>query len=249
MMANYILIPGANGRIGLNSVKNFLKKGYYVIAVDKDISKLKKINSKLLITYKIDLSREANIKKLFKKISSYKNKINGILYCLYPKTKHWGKKFEDLDEKILGENLYLQIGLNIIFLKYLYQFLRNTKRKVSIILMSSIQGVRPPKFEHYRGLKMSSPIEYTASKAGIISITSYLAKYFKNKKNLRINCISPGGIKDNQNKIFLQRYKKSSISKGLLNPEDIFGLIEFLLSVSSEYIKGQNFVIDDGWSL
>ena len=51
---------------------------------------------------------------------------------------------------------------------------------------------------------MNSPIEYSAAKAGIISLTGYLAKYIKNK-DLRINCISPGGIYDNQNKIFVKR--------------------------------------------
>ena len=48
---------------------------------------------------------------------------------------------------------------------------------------------------------MVSPIEYSASKAGIISITKYLAKKYMNK-NIRVNCLSPGGIDDNQPKIF-----------------------------------------------
>ena len=42
---------------------------------------------------------------------------------------------------------------------------------------------------------MTSPIEYSAMKAGIISLTKWLAKYYRNK-NIRVNCISPGGIKD-----------------------------------------------------
>ena len=58
---------------------------------------------------------------------------------------------------------------------------------------------------------MGTPIEYSATKASVINITKYLAKYYKGYGD-NINCISPGGIKDNQNKIFIQRYKKSSLN-------------------------------------
>ena len=122
------------------------------------------------------------------------------------------------------------------------------KNNGNLILISSIQGVRPPKFEHYNNLKMVSPIEYSAIKSGIISIIQYLAKYFKKKKNLRFNCISPGGIEDSQ-PILFKKYKASCINKGLLDPKDITGTILFLIDDRSKYINGQNIIIDDGWSL
>ena len=115
-------------------------------------------------------------------------------------------------------------------------------------MISSIQGIQAPKFEHYSNLKMSSPIEYSAIKSGVISITKYLSKYYK-KKNIRVNCISPGGIEDNQPKLFKKRYKNSCNSKGLLDANDISNALKFLLSEKSKYINGQNLIIDDGWSL
>ena len=95
---------------------------------------------------------------------------------------------------------------------------------------------------------MTSPIEYSVIKSGIISITKYLSKYYK-KRNLRINCVSPGGIKDNQSKLFMKRYKETCNSKGLLNGDDVSKLITFLISDDSQYIHGQNLIVDDGWSL
>ena len=65
--------------------------------------------------------------------------------------------------------------------------------------------------------------------SSLISITKYLSKYYKNK-NLRINCISPGGVYANQPEKFLINYNKSCNSKGILNAEDINGTILFLLS-------------------
>ena len=50
-------------------------------------------------------------------------------------------------------------------------------------------------------------------------------------------------------KKFIKNYKKHCNSKGLLNSEDINGLVNFLLSDESKYINGQNIIIDDGWSL
>ena len=95
---------------------------------------------------------------------------------------------------------------------------------------------------------MTSPIEYGAIKSGVISITKYLAKYYA-KKNIRVNCVSPGGILDSQTNEFVDRYKSSCTSKGLLNSDDVTGTVLFLLSEDSKYINGQNIIIDDGWSL
>ena len=74
----------------------------------------------------------------------------------------------------------------------------------NLILISSIMGVKAPDFEVYRGTKMNSPIEYSAIKSGVISIVKYLAKYLKNE-NIKINCLSPGGIIGNQSKIFKKK--------------------------------------------
>jgi NAD(P)-dependent dehydrogenase (short-subunit alcohol dehydrogenase family) len=97
-------------------------------------------------------------------------------------------------------------------------------------------------------LNIVSPIEYSAIKAGIIAITKYISKYYR-KKNIRVNCVSPGGIKADQNDVFLKRYKKYCNSKGMLDGADVSKLIIFLISDESKYISGQNLIIDDGWSL
>ena len=242
-----ILILGANGRIGFALSDFFLKNNFKIIAVDKDFKRFKNKKISDLVKIKIDLSSDKNIKKLIKKISKEK-KIDGIIYSLYPKTNSWGEKFEKITQYHLKENLYNQLGIPILFLKNIYKFLIKKKIKSSIIMISSIQGVMAPKFHHYSNLNMSSPIEYSAAKAGIISLTRYLAKYIQNK-DLRINCISPGGIYDNQNKIFVKRYKNDCISKGLLDPKDLCSTVKFLISDDSKYIRGQNILIDDGWSL
>ena len=81
-----------------------------------------------------------------------------------------------------------------------------------------------------------------------INITKYLAKLY-GKNNIRVNCLSPGGIKDKQPKKFMQRYRLScSGTKGLLEPDDLNKALEFLIEKST-FINGQNLIIDDGWDL
>ena len=118
----------------------------------------------------------------------------------------------------------------------------------NLIHLSSIQGSSSPKFNHYEGTNMISPIEYSAMKAGIISLTKYLAKLYK-KDNIRVNCISPGGIIDSQPVKFKNNYKKDCGSKGLLDADDLVGAMLYLISDDSKYMNGQNIIIDDGWSL
>jgi NAD(P)-dependent dehydrogenase (short-subunit alcohol dehydrogenase family) len=75
-----------------------------------------------------------------------------------------------------------------------------------------------------------------------------LAKYFKGKA-IRVNCVSPGGLLAQQPQAFLERYRESCLSKGMLDAADVAGAVVFLLSDASKYIDGQNIIVDDGWSL
>lgn len=246
-----VAISGGAGRIGSSLVINLIKKNYKVLVGDissRNINFLKKkINQPEVIFFCGDLSKRNIIDNFIKQGVRNFKKIHAAINCSYPKFSKNSKKFEYLTQDNLNKNITNHLGGAIIFAqRFLKYFLK--KKKGNLINFSSIQGVCSPKFNHYKNLKMNSSIEYSAIKSGIISITKYLAKYYKGN-NLRINCISPGGIKDNQPKLFIKRYKSSCLSKGLLDGPDLFGLVNFLLTEESKYINGQNIIIDDGWSL
>lgn len=252
-----IIITGAVGKIGSALATTLVKKGHKVLLGDIDKSKLvkikKELNSKNVHIFYGDLTTKNNIDRFIKfGVKKFKN-IHAAVHCSYPRSKKYGAKFEDLKEINLKNDLYYQLGSSIIFSQRIIKYFLKQK-KGNLILISSIQGVQPPKFEHYegskyKGLNMGSPIEYSAIKSGIISITKYLSKYYRNQ-NIRINCVSPGGVRDSKHpKLFIKKYRKSCNSKGLLEGEDISKLIIFLLSEESKYISGQNLIIDDGWTL
>ena len=252
MLKNLVVaISGSSGKIGLSFAHSILENGGCVILGDmndrESLKVLKVYGSNRVGIFKKDLTIEKNILDFIKFGKKKFKIINAAVHCAYPRNKNWGKEIQDLKMSDLSINLSLQLGGAIIFSKVFMEYFLNTKQG-NLIHISSIQGFASPKFKHYSGTNMSSPIEYSAIKAGIISITKYLAKYYKSK-NIRVNCISPGGIVDNQPKNFLKKYNEECNFKGMLNPTDLNGALIFLLSNSSKFINGQNLIIDDGWSL
>jgi NAD(P)-dependent dehydrogenase (short-subunit alcohol dehydrogenase family) len=117
----------------------------------------------------------------------------------------------------------------------------------SIVNIGSTYGVVSPDFTVYDGTEMTSPAAYTAIKGGVINFTRYLAAYF-GKHGVRANCVSPGGIFDNQNPIFVKNYEHKVPLKRMGKPSDIAGPVAFLLSDDAAYVTGHNLMADGGWT-
>lgn len=197
--------------------------------------------------YSADIASKESIQKLIEKVKMQYGKIDAVVNSAYPRTKTFGNHFFDVDYEDFCINTNLQLGGAFLVMQ---QFAKYFKEQGygNIINISSIQGVVAPKFETYDGTSMSSPVAYSAIKAGVIHMTKYVAKYLKGS-NIRVNCISPGGILDGQNELFLKQYKSVCLNKGMLDNSDLNGTLIYLLSDMSQCVNGQNIVIDDGFSL
>ena len=249
-----VLITGAAGRLGSAIASKILEEGGTVLLTDINKAKLINLKDKLLIENKekvhaivADISTSTGIEKLLDECLTKVDRVDSAIHSAYPTSTGWGSKFENIKQSNLDKNISLQLGGSIIFSQIILKYFVKQK-KGNLIHISSIFGINAPKFHHYEGTNMTSPIEYAAIKSGIISITKWLAKYYKNQ-NIRVNCISPGGILDNQPNSFIEKYRESCTNIGMLNATDIVSTISLLLSSSSRAINGQNIIIDDGWSL
>jgi NAD(P)-dependent dehydrogenase (short-subunit alcohol dehydrogenase family) len=94
---------------------------------------------------------------------------------------------------------------------------------------------------------MTMPAAYSAIKGAIVNFSRYLAAYL-GPQNIRVNTVSPGGIFDKQNPIFVENYEKKVPMRRMGFPDDISPSVAFLLSEDAKYITGQNLVIDGGWT-
>ena len=81
----------------------------------------------------------------------------------------------------------------------------------------------------------------------MIGLTKYFASKY-GKENITINTISPGGILSNQSKSFIFKYSKKTFLKRMANKNEIFGLVEYILSEKSNYLTGQNIILDGGYT-
>ncbi len=116
----------------------------------------------------------------------------------------------------------------------------------SAILFSSIYGVAGPDFRLYEGTSMSNPAAYGASKGGLLQLTRSLATTLAPR--VRANAISPGGVLRGQPKGFQKKYVERTPLRRMATEQDLKGAVAFLASDLSEYVTGQNLVVDGGWT-
>lgn len=246
-----VLVTGGCGLLGEAFVRALAERGDDVIAVDVDDDAGTELASNFeddRVTYRhCDVTRPEALDEVLEDARARHGTVDAVVHAAYPRTSTWGTPFENLNAEEVAENLRLQLGGAIMVSQRAVAHFRE-QGGGHLVHVGSIQGLAAPKFRHYEGTDMTSPLEYTAIKTGLLGVVRYLAKYLSGT-GIRVNGISPGGIEDGQPEAFLERYEEDCTSKGMLDPEDVTGALLFLLSEQSEYVNGQNLVVDDGWSL
>lgn len=238
-----IILTGAGGLIGRESLHHMVKNGAKVIAVD-----VKAFDSEASLFLTNDVTQTQEIDQLLTTVLATFGRIDGLVNLAYPRTSDWGTKFEDISYDSWKKNVDMQ--LNTIF--YICQKtieIMKTQNSGSIVNIASIYGVVGNDFTLYEEYGGTSPAAYSAIKGGVINFSRYLASY-NGKYNIRVNCVSPGGVLDekNQNPSFIKKYSEKSPMKRLGNPEEIAPAISFLLSDDASFITGHNLMVDGGWT-
>lgn len=116
----------------------------------------------------------------------------------------------------------------------------------SIINIGSMMGMFGPDLSNYEGTTLGNPSpDYFFHNAGLINLTRYMTRMLANK-NVRVNCVSPGGLLNNQPERFLENYNKKVPLGRMANKDDIKGLMVLLASEAGAYINGENILMDGG---
>ena len=246
-----VVVTGGAGLLDKTFCQAIATNGAIAIMAERELSVAEKaveaLGMERIIPSQIDITDTNSIQKLITSISEKFGKIDALINSAYPRNKNYGKHFFDVTYDDFCENVGLNLGGYFLtsqqFAKFFYE-----QGYGNIINLASIYGVIAPRFEVYNNTSMTMPVEYAAIKSGLIHLSKYMAKYFKGK-NIRVNTISLGGIEDKQPESFLRAYKEFCLNKGMLDAKDISGTVLFLLSDLSEYVNGQNIVVDDGFTL
>ena len=237
------VVTGATSSIGREIVKNLIDKGDIVHAFVRDIPKSKKllpINNKNLNLIEFDNDSIDELDSIFKKITE--NFFIKTLVCCHG--SHSFKLISNIDVNHIDKLIFDNFTSAVMFVKIFSNIRNKLKVKRSIILFGSTAAVKGE-----AGISI-----YSAAKSSLIAFTASASKELARKK-IRINTVSPGWVISdrsikNESTLGVERIKniESKYPAGFGFPKDISGLVYFLLEDDSNWINGQNLVIDGGFS-
>ncbi|RAJ85808.1 NAD(P)-dependent dehydrogenase (short-subunit alcohol dehydrogenase family) [Chitinophaga dinghuensis] len=243
LLNKVIAVTGGKGLLGSAFVSEIKKRGGTVITLD--IAEETNLDAGFI---NCDITAETSIKAAVALMVEKYGRIDGWVNNAYPRTSDWGElPFEDESMDSLAAN----VDMHLIGYTKCCQVALNQMKKQgsgSLINMASIYGITGPDFTVYEGTTMLNEAGYAAIKGGLITLTRYLAAFY-GPFNVRVNCVSPGGIFDNQNPIFVNNYEKKVPLRRMGLPEDIAPSICYLLSDDAKYVTGHNLVVDGGWTI
>ena len=236
-----IIVTGASGGIGNSIVEKLNQNGANILATGTRMEKLEELKKKFnnIKILKFDISQHDKIEEF---IENATKELGGSLDCI---VNNAGITKDNLTIRMSLEEWSKVININLTstFLMCKYSIKKMLKNKSGkIINITSVVG-------HTGNVGQAN---YTASKAGIVAMSKSLAIEYA-KKNINVNCISPGFISTAMTDQIDEKFKETIIAKipsnRLGKSEDIANAVNFLSSDQSDYINGETLHVNGGMYL
>ena len=238
-----ILITGATSGLGLMLSRHYDSKGFNLIAVGKDIKKLKMLKNEVSSKnkkncYSLDFNVRKNYEKFIKIINSKSKKIDVVIHCI-------GGGFGMHEHNISSENLNFLFNINVANAVGINKVILDKKKynkNLKIIHVGSVASI-----------ESTASVGYSMVKASLVAYTKTLSKFLI-KKNIFIHCVLMGAFEYEMNsferlkkrnkkvykKFIKQKLPRNKISRG----EEFLGLFDFLISQNGNPLAGSSVVAD-----
>lgn len=249
MQIKTIVVTGAAGQLGTEIVRKYILEGYLVwccdisesVMMDKFVQSDIDINKIRMLGF--DIGSPEQVKEAFNKIRSESSKIdilinNAAIAVFEP---YFDRSFDDfmnvLRINVGGTFLCIREAINMM----------DEKLGGSIVNIGSIYGVVSSNPAIYTDCNRFNSEVYSASKAAVIQMTKYFAVHCA-PKNIRVNCVSPGGVFNHQGSDFVSNYSKLTPVGRMATPQEIVAGVFFMASDQARYLTGHNLAIDGGFT-
>lgn len=231
----YVLVTGASGQIGSVVVQHLSTAGFKVIGVDSSPPRVG-----TALSYEVDLRNVEEIDRLFEDIKGLQ-----ITAAIQLAGVSVFDSFEDRTVEDIDWVLDVNVRANILITQRLVRYFFSHLGFGNIINIGSIYGSVAGDMRLYEDGDRRTPEIYGASKAAVINLTQYFAAYLANQ-NVRVNCISPGGIFNSQAPNFVKKYSNKVPMNRMGEAAELLSTVDYFMDERSSYTTGQNIFVDGG---
>ncbi len=253
------ILTGSSGRIGTHYAHILSEAGANVILLDVNNEKNKKLEKVLRDKYggnpcsfNADISKKEDLEKLrnqvLEKYETIDILINNAFFNPSINQKQNTMKFEKFPIEVWDQVLH--VNLTGVFLCcQVFGSIMAKQKKGVIVNISSTYGLVGADQRIYGNSGLNSQVSYAATKSAVINLTRYLAAYWQ-KKNIRVNTLSLGGVEDMSymNKSFVKKYSEKTMLGRMAQKDEYQGSLLYLVSDASSYMTGANLIVDGGWT-
>jgi 2-deoxy-D-gluconate 3-dehydrogenase len=262
------LITGGGGFLGKQYGEVLAEGGAKIVLVDlegqrcsRNAREIEKKFSTKSLSIQVDISKRNSVREMVKKILTKHKKIDILINNAAFTAKYGSQKkdgyFSSVEEYPLELwNEAISVNLTGMFLCSQEVGKQMVKQGKGVIInISSTYGLVGPDQRIYEGIenpynpsqKLNTPIVYSVTKGGVLSMTRYLATYWV-KNNIRVNSLTLGGVYEGHDKKFVKNYSYRTPMGRMAMEDEFKGAILFLASDASSYMTGANVVVDGGWT-
>ena len=249
-----IIIVGGAGFLGSYMASALAEAGANIAIADRNAQQGIEICQQLRTNfdvearfYQVDLLNDTQVAKIPSTVANDFGSLDSVIYAaaivIDKYIQGWSEEFAKQSSEQWRDALQINLTSAFTIIRESHPYLKVSDLG-TVINVISHYGLVAPDYSIYEGTKMTNPAAYAASKGGLLQLTRWLSSTMA--PEVRVNAITPGGIFRNHDEPFLTNYKSKTLLGRMGKEEDFKGATIFLTSKLSNYVTGQNIVIDGG---